>query len=215
MHTPQHRNPSLCPVIHKHTSVGMKTNKCTLTQTHTCSVFEKNKLHCTADKTVLQCPWLTMTNGCNMQNLNKLLLGTKQEKDCFRYHFGMRLCSPVSQLRWAELRLMACVKIKKYVPDCVRCISICVCETATKRKTDTDNIFHLFTVDKNQWVCYIIALYLSPCISWGCNLQMHINYLNMLSKEMQIISEFVLVIFNSVSIPVSQSFSFNTIYSCR
>ena len=33
-----------------------------------------------------------MTNGCNMQSLNKLLLGTKkQEKDCSGYHYGMRL----------------------------------------------------------------------------------------------------------------------------
>ncbi len=28
-----------------------------------------------------------------MQSLNKLLLGTKEKKDCSRYHYGMRLLS--------------------------------------------------------------------------------------------------------------------------
>lgn len=36
-----------------------------------------------------------------MQSLKKLLLGTKQEKDCSSYHYGMRLlsCFPAEMSR--------------------------------------------------------------------------------------------------------------------
>lgn len=69
---------------------------------------------------LLQCPWLTMTDGRNMQSLSVFLSGEKREKKIAPGTITGRFCSPVTQLRWAELRLMACARIKRRGGECWR-----------------------------------------------------------------------------------------------
>lgn len=115
----------------------------TRTHIHTLGIHSnvgREYLKYTADKTVA----VPLTNNDKWMQYAKseqVAFGYKRKKIASGTIMGC-VCSPVSQLRWAELRLMAYVKIKKCVGECVRCVSTksCACVWGSERETEGENL---------------------------------------------------------------------------